>query len=86
MFFVAYGIKDDPVAIRNAVDSFLTSNDPATGGMCLLSKEAIKADECVHYHRGLIDFNDDALVGKTGHSWLSHENADPIQYKPSVTR
>jgi hypothetical protein len=87
MFFVAFGIKDDPlVTIGDAVDCFLKSNDPTTEGMCLISKEAIKADECVHYHRGLIDFNDDVLVGTTGHSWLSNEKADPIQYQPSVNR
>jgi hypothetical protein len=87
MFFVAFRIKDDPlVTIGDAVDSFLNSNDPTTEGMCLISKKALEADECVHYHQGLIDFNEDASSGKNGHSLLTNTKADPIQYQPSVKR
>jgi hypothetical protein len=87
MFFVAIGIKDDPlVTIGDAVGSFLKCNDPTTEGMCLVSKEDIEADECVHFHRGLIDLNDDAPDGSTGFSWLSNEKPEPIRYQPSVKR
>jgi hypothetical protein len=87
MFFVAFGIKDDPlVTIGDAVGSFLKCNDPTAEGMCLVSKEDIEADECVHFHRGLIDFNDDAPDGSTGFSWLSNEKPEPIRYQPSVKR
>ncbi len=87
MFLVAFGIKDNPlITIGDAIDSFLNSNDPTTGGMCLISKEAIKADECEHYHRGLTDFNEEAFSGKKGYSLFIDGNAGPIQYQSSAKR
>ena len=87
MFLVAFGIKDNPlITIGDAVDSFLNSNDPTTNEMCLISKDTIKTKECEHYHRGLIDFNEEAFSGKMGHSLSIDGKADPIKYQPSVKR
>jgi hypothetical protein len=90
MVFIAFGVRDRPlITIGDAIDSFLNVNDWTTKGMCLTSKECIKAAEYNDRYHNVIDTYAMHAMGplprkkmKSSSNW----KAAPIEYKSSSKR
>ena len=67
MLFIAFRIREKPlITIGDAIDSFLDTNDPATEGMCLVTKESIHAAETLPSYVAVVPY------------W----HAVPVRHKP----
>jgi hypothetical protein len=90
MLFIAFRIKDRPlITIGDAIDSFLNMNDPATEGMCLISKGFFKVGDPEYdmaVQRGIIDRHAPASgsgrIQNLSRKWMF----DPIEYMSRTTR
>lgn len=84
MFFVAFRITDKPyITIGDAVDSFLTINDPTTEGMCLISK-TIKAGEGKN-NNGVTDDYEEACIHEEGHKLSGTWKAGSRKYNLTIS-
>lgn len=89
MFYVAFRVRDKPlITVGDAINSFLSDNDPSTAGMCLANKESIKAAaEPITYCENPRDFTYENPYLRWKWEKLSlNWEPGPTVYKSSVKR
>jgi hypothetical protein len=82
MLFISLGIRDKPlITVGDAIDSFLTVNDPTTEGMCLASIASIKAGKVINSYNGMTDNYEEAYLLSNRHKISTNWKPAPIFYK-----
>lgn len=87
MFFIAFRVRDKPlITVGDAIDSFLNINDSTTQGMCLLSKESIRAGEKAAKHDYIVDSWETAYDSKKRREQSGIWKAARIEYRSIFRR